>query len=353
MVPTVRRRVPLVLLVVGTIAVLSASILLLQLDRLVHGDLYRYGLQYSDEWAVPYWTYFQIVLVICGAVMLVNGLGVGYLLLRVQRGPQPSGVEKRPLSGGQRLSLVLLGGGVGALIVSLWYAQTLVAYIGLGLILWGGILSYVKSGRYVKHDLLNTTTMPSLTALSNLIHELGLKGQPLYLPPRYLRDVDASRVYIAREQTKTLPRPADVHDQERAFYVATAEGMIFDPPGVELTRLFERAVKTSFAEIELQDFRRTFSTAAIEHLELAGSVAMQVNGNELVVRLGKTPYATMCQRSKELPHISGLVGCPLCSAIACALAKTTGKLVYIAKEEGNATTDTIIVVYRFLPEPTE
>jgi hypothetical protein len=35
------------------------------------------------------------------------------------------------------------------------------------------------------------------------------------------------------------------------------------------------------------------------------------------------------------------------------LAKTAGKLVYIAKEEGNAATDSIMAVYRFLPAPTE
>lgn len=46
-----------VLMVAST---LFLMVCLLQIDRVVNNDLYRYGLQFSHQWATPYWTMTRI-----------------------------------------------------------------------------------------------------------------------------------------------------------------------------------------------------------------------------------------------------------------------------------------------------
>ena len=52
----------------GIVLSAVAITLMLQVDGLVHGLLYSYGLRFDYEWATPYWTYFRLSLaLLCGA----------------------------------------------------------------------------------------------------------------------------------------------------------------------------------------------------------------------------------------------------------------------------------------------
>lgn len=48
-------------LVITTFSSLVSMISILKIDQIVHGDLYDYGLDFSYQWAVPYWTMTTIV----------------------------------------------------------------------------------------------------------------------------------------------------------------------------------------------------------------------------------------------------------------------------------------------------
>ena len=58
--------------------VFSFFILMSGLDFVVHGVLYDYGLCFSHDWAVPYWTFFRISLgLLVFAVAAVTVVGYG------------------------------------------------------------------------------------------------------------------------------------------------------------------------------------------------------------------------------------------------------------------------------------
>jgi putative ABC transport system ATP-binding protein len=57
--------------VVQMILAVLIIIMLLQLDQIVHGTLYSYGLQFSNTWALPYWTLHRFV---AGLTLLIFGL---------------------------------------------------------------------------------------------------------------------------------------------------------------------------------------------------------------------------------------------------------------------------------------
>ena len=51
-----------------------------QIDRLVHERLYEFGLQFSNDWAIPYWTAARIGWVMGGLVVILAIVSQLYLL---------------------------------------------------------------------------------------------------------------------------------------------------------------------------------------------------------------------------------------------------------------------------------
>lgn len=66
-----RARVAIVVL--GDLMLLTAVVLLLELDKLVNGTLYWYGLVFSYDWAQTYWLLFRAtVILIVVAILLIS-----------------------------------------------------------------------------------------------------------------------------------------------------------------------------------------------------------------------------------------------------------------------------------------
>ena len=55
--------------------------LLNNIDSIVHGDLYNYGLQMSTDWASPYWTYLRLNYVLLGVPIGLSlfAIGIGFV----------------------------------------------------------------------------------------------------------------------------------------------------------------------------------------------------------------------------------------------------------------------------------
>jgi uncharacterized Zn-finger protein len=55
--------------------------LLNNIDSIVHGDLYNYGLQMSTDWASPYWTYLRLNYVLLGVPIGLSlfAIGTGFI----------------------------------------------------------------------------------------------------------------------------------------------------------------------------------------------------------------------------------------------------------------------------------
>jgi hypothetical protein len=67
------------LVVLGDAMLVAAIVLLLEIDKLVNGTLYSYGLVFSDNWAQPYWLMFRLTLVlIVAAVILISVVELPY-----------------------------------------------------------------------------------------------------------------------------------------------------------------------------------------------------------------------------------------------------------------------------------
>jgi predicted Zn-ribbon and HTH transcriptional regulator len=81
--PNLKLRPELILMLNAAGIVLSAVAVtaLLQVDRIVHGSLYFYGLIFNYEWATPYWAFFRLSLALLCGVAGVSFLSMLYVVL--------------------------------------------------------------------------------------------------------------------------------------------------------------------------------------------------------------------------------------------------------------------------------
>ena len=64
-------RLRIALVVLGDAMLCVALVLIVQIDNLVNGTLYNYGLSFSDNWAQPYWLMLRVSMALIVVAILV------------------------------------------------------------------------------------------------------------------------------------------------------------------------------------------------------------------------------------------------------------------------------------------
>jgi len=266
---------------------------------------------------------------------------------------------------------LLLALGLTALTVSVIYESTILAFIGLGLTFWGALSLYISPEKYVKQTLLDSTTIPSLTNLNQILSELKYQGKAIYLPPKYLKDFETTKIYITKNENTNLPTPEEIQQQENKTFLKNPEAALIIPLGLSLSKLFEKTLGTSFTKVDLEYLQQNLPKLFIEDLEIAENLEIQTKPSKAAkeltdsvslihskndtihVKIANSIYKDICKEARQLSYICGAIGCPICSAIACAITKATGKPVIIEKEQTSEDGRNIHTEYHILEEPKE
>jgi len=264
--------------------------------------------------------------------------------------------EKVPAEKKQKISFAkasgwgILGLGAAALVASIIYVSQILAFIGLGLIFWGIILTYIQTEEYVKENLLDKTVLPSLATLNQMIQELDYKGKAIYLPPKYLKDPEANKAYICKQKEGKMPTPEQIQEQETKLFIENPQGILLTPPGAELAKLFEKTLETSFTRIDMQYLQQNMPKLFIEDLEIAQNFEMETEDNKVHVKIENSAYKNLTKEATNLSNLLGSLGCPLSSAVACALAKATGKPIIIENQKTSEDGRKTEIEYRIIEE---
>lgn len=236
--------------------------------------------------------------------------------------------------------------GLVSLIGSSFSGSYVPAFIGLGLTFWGALLLYLTPTKYVNLELLNATASSNLANLERILSSNETSGKGIYLPPKRLKDYQSSLVFIPRKSDNPLPEPEET-DQKK-LHSENAGGILLTPPGLALSRLLEKKLGTSFTETDLPHLQKRLPKL-FEELEITKNLSIQVEDNTVTIEVTNHIFKDLCEETKKLPKTQEAVGCPLSSAIACALAKASGRPVTIEKELQNLDGSTRIQ-YRLLEE---
>jgi len=350
------RRATGIFLAVGIAAIASSMFFFTQVDSIVHGDLYRYGLQYNYEWAGPYWNYSRLIFEVLAVAIGISGfstvmISIGTPATEAQFLHNPGKSPKRNLT--KPICVLLTFAGTVALASSVYFNSSILAFIGLGLIFWGIILLYIKPEKYIKETLLDKTTLASLSNLNHIIEKIDLKGKAVYLPPRYFKTFESNKVYISAQQDTELPPPEKIQEEEHEMFLNNPNATLMTPPGLELKRLFENRLDTVFTRVDLQYLEQNLPKLLVEDLEIAQEVEVETRNNVVLAKTRNSIYRNMCKEAQKLPKIHSSLGCPLCSAIASALAEATDKPVIIEQEQTGEDDETTETKYHLLETTKE
>jgi hypothetical protein len=255
------------------------------------------------------------------------------------------------------------------LIASIGYDSSILAFMGLGLVFWGAILLYIKPEEYTKKVPLEAVLSSSLTTLNQMIREFSYKGDATYLPPKYFANPDTTKVYVSKSERGGLPTPEQTQLYENQPVARTTQGMLITPPGMQLSKLLEKSLGTSFIKTDLKNLRENLPTLFVENL-IAENLEMQAENHmtegkknlptsfththpclvTIHARIIKPIYHDMFKESREPSQVMSSIGCPICSAIAIAIAKATGKPVRITDTRSSEDGNTIEVNYEIIED---
>ncbi len=82
-----RTMIELFLSIFTLIACVSIAYLLITIDNIVNQVLYQFGLQFSYEWATPYWMFLRASLALLGLIAVVASMNITYTFRGRQRKP--------------------------------------------------------------------------------------------------------------------------------------------------------------------------------------------------------------------------------------------------------------------------
>ena len=255
-------------------------------------------------------------------------------------------------------SVILISIGIISLLLSVIFSAQILAFIGLGLFFWGAILLYIRPEEYTKKVLLDAAMPLSFEILTQILNELDYKGKAIYLPPKYLKDPEANKVYISKLQNGQPPNPDQIVTEESKLFIKKEKAILFTPPGDQLAKLFGKRLGINFTKVNLQYIKENLPRIFIDDLGIVENLEIIIRPEKFEIEKKVTSYskiqATITNSifknlEKENPKISQIyntIGSPLSSAIACILTKVTGKSVIIEKIQSYEDGKTIEVTYK-------
>jgi len=253
--------------------------------------------------------------------------------------------EKKP-SG--IIGYTLLFFGIISLILSIPYASSILAFIGLGLTFWGALLLYIKPERYIKADLLDSTALSTLETINNLLTQLNYKGKAIYLPPKHLKDLKSAKAFIPSKNETTIPQIEEL--PEETIFSTNPEGIVLTPPGLALTNLYEEKLGTSFTKQDIQYLTKNLPKLFIEDLEIAENLEINTLNKVVHIKITGSIFQNLCKKTEKLSKINTSLGSPLPSSLAITLTRTTGKPIIIKKTDLSEDNKTIEVYYQMIEE---
>lgn len=251
-----------------------------------------------------------------------------------------------------KIGIAFMVPGVLSLALSISYNSQVLAFIGLGLTLWGALFLFVRPIGYVKSSLLDSAAISSYSTIDRIIKELKYKGKSYYIPPypkevylpEYLKGLKDMIVFISADSGAGMPAIEEM--AKGRFLLENPKGICVAPPGSGLLTQFEKELRADITKIELSELCESLPQLVLENFQLAKEIEMKLGENQVYLRIFDSTYKNLYGAEVNLKSVHFL-GCPIVSAIACSIAKTTGKIVTIHKDKISSDGQTIEVWYRF------
>ena len=260
-------------------------------------------------------------------------------------------VQKKS-SGSSRIAGLFLVFGILLLGGSLLFQMQTLAFIGLGLTFWGALFALARNGKYVESSLLDATAKSSYSTIERMIKDLKFNGRGFYIPaypkdatlPDYLKNLKDQVVFISENFDG---KPSVDELAAGRFLSEKTHGVFLTPPGSDLVLQMEKKLQLDFTKIPLQELTEIVPRGLTETFNLAKSAEMSVVENEVSLKATGILYQCLYRADPPLKSVS-ILGCPVVSAVACILAKSSGKTVTIKEQTLSPSSCGVHVLFSFI-----
>lgn len=223
----------------------------------------------------------------------------------------------------------MLSIGITGVIISAFYESSFLAIFGTAFIFWGAILFYITPEKHVPLPFLEAAASGNLKNIERILSEFCVSEKGIYLPPKNLKNMESSLIFVPKTSQASLPIAQEINDKINA---QQENGIFITPPGLGLSLLFEKELNIQFTKTSVADLRSIMPKILVDNLELAEDVEVNMLQNVVTVKIVGSILNNNCMETNNEPGVHAQVGCLLTSALACVLAKATGKPVTILKE---------------------
>lgn len=235
-------------------------------------------------------------------------------------------LKKKPTG---NIAYILLTIGMILFAISIVHNMTIPTYIGIALLLWGTLFLYVKPINFIRKDILNSIIPDINNTLENLIRQLEYRGVPKYISPGTFSGLSNVVIYITKSPDDTLPTELP---SENTIINKKPPSMTIKPPGLGLSKLIEKELRTNFSAVDYNYLNKNLEKALVERLEIARSFEIEKTNSSVTTRIKKGIFDVTVSSTSQKENII-LLGDPLTSAIACILARVTRKPITIESIE--------------------
>lgn len=240
--------------------------------------------------------------------------------------------------------------GILLLVFSMLFEMQIAAFVGLGLTFWGAVFALTRSGNYVDSSLLDSSARSTYSTIDRMINDLKYSGQGYYIPayprdvflPEYLKNLREPVVFISENFDG---KPSIDELAQGKFISAQTRGVFVTSPGAGIMAQVERQLQLDLSKISLEELADILPRCLTENLNVAKSAYMMVTPEGVEFRASGILYESLYDPESK-PKSLSLLGCPVVSAVASALAKTSGKTVVISEQE--TTGNSVFAVFNFV-----
>ena len=237
-----------------------------------------------------------------------------------------------------KIGVALLIPGIISLALSIYSESSTLAFIGLGLTFWGALFFFARPVKYVRSILLDSTALTTYTTIDRILKDLKYTGKSYYIPPYpkdiylpdHLKGLKEMIVFISANQGHTTPSIEEMAQEK--FLLQDPKGLAIAPPGLGLLTLFKEELKTDLNALTQNELCDSLQKTILENFQLAKEIQIQPQNNIIHITITNSIYKDLYTKEQNLKSIHAL-GCPTISAITCAIAQNTGKMVTIQKTQ--------------------
>jgi hypothetical protein len=252
-----------------------------------------------------------------------------------------------------KIAVLFLLLGSLSLAFSVYSKSQVLAFVGLGLAFWGVLFLLVRPLKYVEGVLLESAAASEYSTINRIITSFKYKGKAYYVPPypkevylpQHLKGLKDMVIFLAAESNFANPSIEEM--AEGKFLLTKEKGALVTPPGLGLLAQMERQMRQDFTKMKLDEVCEVLPRFLTQDLNLARAIELTPTENEVRLKITDSVYHGL-YLDENTQNSVNLVGCPITSAVACALAKSSGSFVTIHKQLVAPDGLTLIVSYRFV-----